>query len=65
MRLLKAFEAFTLHRRRFVSTAGLALVAASQSGLGVASAEPKKMDAVQVKSNWNGGLCRRLDRGFP
>jgi non-heme chloroperoxidase len=50
MRLLKAFEAFTLHRRRFVSTAGLALVAASQSGLGVASAEPKKMDAVQVKS---------------
>jgi non-heme chloroperoxidase len=50
MRLLKAFEAFTLHRRRFVSTEGLALVAASQSGLGVASAEPKKMDAVQVKS---------------
>jgi hypothetical protein len=50
MRLLKAFEAFRLHRRRFVSTAGLALVAASQSGLGAASAEPNKMDAVQVKS---------------
>ena len=50
MRLLKAFEAFNLHRRRFVSTAGLALVAASQSGLGAASAEPDKMDAVRVKS---------------
>jgi non-heme chloroperoxidase len=50
MHLLKAFEAFGLHRRRFVSTAGLALVAASQSGLGAASAEPNKMDAVQVKS---------------
>ena len=50
MRLLKAFEAFRLHRRRFVSTAGLALIAASQSGLGAASAEPNKMDAVQVKS---------------
>jgi non-heme chloroperoxidase len=50
MRLLKAFEAFKLHRRGFVSTAGLALVAASQSGLGAASAEPNKMDAVQDKS---------------
>src|SRR5882672_9434499 len=50
MRLLKAFEPFKLHRRRFVGTAGLALVAASQSGLGAASADPSKMDAVQVKS---------------
>src|SRR6266850_6688666 len=50
MRLLKAFEPFKFHRRRFVGTAGLALVAASQSGLGAASAEPDKMDAVQVKS---------------
>jgi non-heme chloroperoxidase len=50
MSLLKAFEAFRLHRRRFVSTAGLALVAASQSSLSAASAEPNKMDAVQVKS---------------
>jgi pimeloyl-ACP methyl ester carboxylesterase len=31
-------------------TAGLALIAASQSGLGAASAEPNKMDAAQVKS---------------
>ena len=50
MHLLKAFEAFKLHRRRFVGTAGLALVAASQSGLGAASAEPNKMNVVQVKS---------------
>ena len=50
MRLRKAFEAFRLHRRRFVSTAGLALVAASQGGLGAASAAPDKMDVVQVKS---------------
>src|SRR5712671_4223249 len=49
MRLLKAFEPFKLHRRRFVGTAGLALVAASQSGLGAASAEPNKSDAVHVK----------------
>src|SRR5712672_1057813 len=48
MRLAKVFEAF--NRRRFVSIAGVALVAASQSGLGAASAEPDKMDAVQVKS---------------
>jgi non-heme chloroperoxidase len=41
----------TPSRRRFVSTAwGLALVAASQSGLGAASAEPSKIDAVRVKS---------------
>jgi non-heme chloroperoxidase len=50
MRLLKAFEAFKLHRRSFVSTAGLALVAGSQSGLGAASAEPSKIDAARVKS---------------
>ena len=51
MHLLKAFEAFKLHRRRFVGTAGgLALVAASQSGLGAASGEPNKMDVLQVKS---------------
>src|SRR5882762_7959327 len=50
MRRLKAFEAFKLHRRRFVRTAVLALVAASQSGLGAASAESNKMDAMQVKS---------------
>jgi len=50
MRPIKAFEAFRLHRRRLVSTAGLALVAASQSSLGAASAEPNKIDAVQVKS---------------
>jgi non-heme chloroperoxidase len=50
MHLLKAFEAFKLHRRLFVSTAGLALVAASQSGLGAASGEPNKMDVLQVKS---------------
>src|SRR5258705_430488 len=37
MRLLKAFEASKLHRRRFVTTAGLALVAASQSGFGRSS----------------------------
>jgi non-heme chloroperoxidase len=49
MHLVKAFEAFRLHRRHFVGTAGLALVAASQSGHG-AAAEPKKMDAAQVKS---------------
>jgi len=40
MRLAKVFEARGLHRRRFVSTAGLALVAASQSGLGAASDSP-------------------------
>jgi non-heme chloroperoxidase len=51
MHLLKTFEDFRLHRRRFVSAAGLALVAASQSGLGAALAEPNKMDAVQVKSS--------------
>jgi hypothetical protein len=34
MRLTKTFEALRLHRRRFVSGAGLALVAASQSGFG-------------------------------
>jgi non-heme chloroperoxidase len=50
MRLFKTFEAFRLHRRRFVSSAALALVAAGQSGLGAASAEPNRMDAVQVKS---------------
>jgi non-heme chloroperoxidase len=50
MRLAKAFEAVRLHRRRFVSTAGLALVAAGQGGLGAASAEPDKMTVVQVKS---------------
>jgi non-heme chloroperoxidase len=50
MHLLKAFEAFKLHRRRFVGTAGLALVAASQSDLGAASGEPNKMDVLQVKS---------------
>jgi pimeloyl-ACP methyl ester carboxylesterase len=49
MHLLKALEASKLHRRRFVTTAGLALVAASQSGLGAASAEQNKVDAVQVK----------------
>jgi non-heme chloroperoxidase len=50
MRLFKTFGAFRLHRRRFVSTAALALVAAGQSGLGAASAEPNRMDALQVKS---------------
>jgi non-heme chloroperoxidase len=50
MPLLKAFEAFRLHRRRFVSTAGLALVAASQSGLSMASAEPQKTNAGQVNN---------------
>jgi len=50
MRLFKTFEAFKPHRRGFVSTAGLALVAASQSGLGAASAESSKIDAVRVKS---------------
>jgi len=50
MRLRKAFEVFKLHRRRFVNAAELALAAATQSGLGAASAEPDRMDAVQVKS---------------
>ncbi len=50
MRPLKVFEAFKFHRRRFVGTAGLALVAASQSDLGAASGEPNKMDVLQVKS---------------
>ena len=44
MRLAKVFESYRLNRRRFVSTAGLALVAASQSGLSAAS------DTGQVKS---------------
>jgi non-heme chloroperoxidase len=49
MRLLKSFEAVRLRRRRFFSSAALAL-AASQGGLGAAVAEPDKMNAVQVKS---------------
>jgi non-heme chloroperoxidase len=50
MDLLKPSEFFRLHRRGFVRSAGLALVAASQGGFGAASAEPDKIDAVQVKS---------------
>jgi non-heme chloroperoxidase len=49
MHLTKAFEVFRLHRRRFVSAAGLAVVAASQGGLSAASAETDKADATQVK----------------
>jgi non-heme chloroperoxidase len=49
MSLLRALEALRLHRRRFVSTAGLALVAVSQNGLGAGSAERNKTNAVQLK----------------
>jgi hypothetical protein len=48
---LKAFEAFRLHRRRFITTLGLALVARSQSSFGAASAEPNKTNAVPAKSH--------------
>jgi non-heme chloroperoxidase len=63
MRLAKVSEVFKLHRRRFVSTAGLALVAASQSGPSVASAEPNKMDALQVKSRKEGGAMSFVNVG--
>ena len=65
MRPLKVFEAFKFHRRRFVGTPGLALVAASQSGLGAAAAEPNKMNTVQVKSRVRkeGGAMRFVNVG--